>query len=331
LSFIQEGIMIYIEKLLEVRNLKKYYPVNAGLLSRHIGDIKAVDDVSFNLDQGEIIGLVGESGCGKSTLGKTILRLEEPTAGNIYYRGIDITAKSRGEMRSLRKEMQIIFQDPDASLDPRMTAGDSIAEAMVVHRLMGGKEQRSRVAELMQSVGLDTDWSGLYPHELSGGQKQRVGIARALAVAPNLIIADEPVSALDVSIQAQILNLMLEIHQRMRLSYIFITHDLSVIKYIADKIAVMYLGKVVEMAAKRELFSGALHPYTEALLSAVPDLRGNKKERILLSGDVPSPINPPHGCHFHTRCHRVMPLCKEVEPEMREIKAGHLVSCHLYK
>src|SRR4030042_4591338 len=315
--------MVDIEKLLEVRNLKKYYPVNAGLFSRHIGDIKAVDDVSFNLDQGEIIGLVGESGCGKSTLGKTILRLEEPSAGYVYYRGIDVMATGRGEMRSLRKEMQIIFQDPDASLDPRMTAGDSIAEALVVHRLMGEKGQRARVAELMQSVGLDTAWASLYPHELSGGQKQRVGIARALAVAPNLIIADEPVSALDVSIQAQILNLMLEIHQRMRLSYIFITHDLSVIKYIADKIAVMYLGKIVEIAAKREIFSGALHPYTEALLSAVPDLRGNKKERILLGGDVPSSLNPPRGCHFHTRCHRVMPMCKEVEPEMRETAAGH--------
>lgn len=322
--------MVDSEKLLEVKKLMKYYPVTAGLFSRHVGDVKAVDGVSFTLEREEIMGIVGESGCGKSTLGKTILRLEEPSAGQILYRGIDLTKTSREEMRSLRREMQIIFQDPEASLDPRMKVGDSIAEALVVHRLMRDEDRNVIVCELMQSVGLAPDWSNLYPHELSGGQKQRIGIARALAVNPKLIIADEPVSALDVSIQAQTINLLLDIQSKQHLSYIFISHDLSVVKYIAHKIAVMYLGKIVETAPKKILFDNPLHPYTQALISAVPDLCGGKRNRIILQGDVPSPLNPPTGCHFHTRCHRVIPACKESEPELCEVEPQHFVSCHLY-
>ena len=317
------------QELLVINNLKKYYPVTAGLLSKHLGDIKAVDGVSFHLNEGEILGLVGESGCGKSTLGKTILRLEEPTGGQILYGGKDIT-KIRGEqMRALRREMQIIFQDPDSSLDPRMTVGDSVSEALLVQRLVDD-ERRNRLEELMQKVGLESEQIHMYPHELSGGQKQRIGIARALAVNPKLIVADEPVSALDVSIQAQILNLMLDIQKEMRLSYLFITHDLSVIKYMAHRVAVMYLGKIVEIADKKELFSHYCHPYTEALLSAVPSLKGEQKKRILLGGDVPSPLHPPKGCYFHTRCHRVLPVCSKTETELREVSQDHLVSCHLY-
>jgi oligopeptide/dipeptide ABC transporter ATP-binding protein len=314
--------------LLEIRNLKKYYPVTAGLLSKEIGNIKAVDDVSFILEENQVIGLVGESGCGKSTLGKAILRLEEPTSGQVIYKGHDITHAHPGEMRSLRREMQIIFQDPDASLDPRMSAGDSIEEALLVHKIGNPGKRRDRVRELILKVGMEEGQLEMYPHELSGGQKQRIGIARALALNPRFIIADEPVSALDVSIQAQILNLMQDIQQELNLSYLFITHDLSVIKYIADSVAVMYLGKIVEIAGKQELFSHHAHPYTEALLSAVPDIRGEKKKRRLLVGDVPSPLNPPSGCHFRTRCYMTGPICSEKEPELREIVPGHFVSCH---
>jgi oligopeptide/dipeptide ABC transporter ATP-binding protein len=276
------------------------------------------------------MGIVGESGCGKSTLGKTILRLEEPSGGEVLYRGIDLVKAGRKEMRSLRKEMQIIFQDPEASLDPRMTVGDSIAEALVVHRLMREADRNAAVGELMQSVGLDPTRNKLYPHELSGGQKQRIGVARALAVNPKLIIADEPVSALDVSVQAQTINLLLDIQGKQHLSYIFISHDLSVIKYVAHTIAVMYLGRIVEMAPKNLLFGNILHPYTEALVSAVPDLCGGRRSRIMLRGDVPSPLNPPAGCRFHTRCHRVIPICKETETELCEVEPGHFVSCHQY-
>jgi len=314
--------------LLEIKNLKKYYPVTAGLLSKQIGSIKAVDDVSFSLAEGQVIGLVGESGCGKSTLGKAILRLEEPTGGQIIYKGNDITAAHSSMMRLLRKEMQIIFQDPDSSLDPRMTAGDSIAEALVVHGIRTDSERRDRVNELIHKVGMEEVQLEMYPHELSGGQKQRIGIARALALNPRLIIADEPVSSLDVSIQAQILNLMQDIQKEMNLSYLFITHDLSVIKYIADTVAVMYLGKIVEIAPKKELFSHHAHPYTEALLSAIPDIRGERKTRRILSGDVPSPLNPPSGCHFRTRCHITGEVCREKGPELKEVAPGHYVSCH---
>ena len=317
-------------KLLEIRNLKKYYPVTAGLLSRHIGDIKAVDGVSLNIKERDILGLVGESGCGKSTLARTILRLEEPTSGEILYKGIDITKLDKKGLRELRREIQIIFQDPDASLDPRMTIGDSICEPLTIHNITDEKERIKRVAQLMEQVGLEPGQASHYPHEFSGGQKQRIGIARALAINPKLIIADEPVSALDVSIQAQILNLMMDIQEQFGLAYLLIAHDLSVIKHMAHRVAVMYLGKIVELANKREIFENPLHPYTEALLSAVPSLKSKGKDRILLRGDVPSPLNPPPGCHFHTRCHRVLPICHQDAPRLVEISEGHFVACHLY-
>ncbi len=317
-------------RLLQIRNLKKYYPVTAGLFSRHIGDIKAVDGVTFHIAEKEILGLVGESGCGKSTLGKTIPRLEEPTSGEIWYKGADVTKLDKKRLRELRKEVQIIFQDPDASLDPRMTVGDSICEPLVIHDIGDDRERVEMVAELMEQVGLEARQANLYPHEFSGGQKQRIGIARALAVNPRLIIADEPVSALDVSIQAQILNLMTDIQEKFGLAYLFIAHDLSVIKHMAHRVAVMYLGKIVELANKKEIFDNALHPYTEALLSAVPSLKSKAKDRILLRGDVPSPLNPPLGCRFHPRCHRVLPICSQEEPDLTEVSEGHLVACHLY-
>ena len=317
--------------LIDVIDLKKYYPLTAGLLSRHAGDVKAVDGVTFSIGKGEIMGLVGESGCGKSTLGRTILRLEEPTSGKILYNGEDIAALNRKEMRSLRKELQIVFQDPEASLDPRMSVGDSIAEPLIVHHLGSDREQSQRIAALMEQVGLQPDQAELYPHEFSGGQKQRIGIARALAVNPSLIVADEPVSALDVSIQAQILNLLLDIQQKYGLSYLFIAHDLAVIKYMAHRIAVMYLGKIVELADNAELFSNPLHPYTISLLAAVPDVRkrGQETTRELLSGDVPSPVNPPSGCRFHTRCPRAVDICSHEKPVLREVKPGHQAACHL--
>ncbi len=316
--------------MLDIRNLKKYYPVTTGLFSRHVGDVKAVDGVSLKIKKREIVGLVGESGCGKSTLGKTILRLEEPTSGEIIYQGTDITKIDTRELRELRKELQIIFQDPDSSLDPRMKVGDSIGEALIVHNIGSESERVERVAELMEQVGLEAEQANLYPHEFSGGQKQRVGIARALAMNPALIVADEPVSALDVSIQAQILNLMHDIQQEFGLTYLFIAHDLSVIKYMAQSVVVMYLGKIVEHAVNKEIFENYLHPYTEALLSAVPSLKSQRKKRILLAGDVPSPSAPPPGCRFHTRCHKVMSVCRTEEPELVEISTGHYVACHLY-
>jgi oligopeptide transport system ATP-binding protein len=318
-------------KLLQIRNLKKYYPVTGGLFSRHIGDIKAVDGVTFDISAREIIGLVGESGCGKSTLGKTIPRLEEPTSGEILYKGSDITKLNKNGLKELRGEIQIIFQDPDASLDPRMSVGDSICEPLIVHNIGDEKKRIERVAELMEQVGLETTQSNLYPHEFSGGQKQRIGIARALAMNPKLIIADEPVSALDVSIQAQILNLMMDIQEKWGLAYLFIAHDLSVIKHMAHRVAIMYLGKIVELADKKETFENPLHPYTEALLSAVPSFKSKDKDRILLRGDVPSPLNPPSGCHFHPRCHRILPICNQQEPELAEVSEGHFVACHLYR
>jgi oligopeptide/dipeptide ABC transporter ATP-binding protein len=317
-------------KLLEIKDLKKYYPVTTGLLSRHVGDIKAVDGVTFDIMEKEILGLIGESGCGKSTLGRTIPRLEEPTGGEILYLGNDIASLNKKGLKEFRREVQLIFQDPDASLDPRMTVGDSVSEPLVIHNMGDDKERRRRVAELMEQVGLEAGQASLYPHEFSGGQKQRIGIARALAMNPRLIIADEPVSALDVSIQAQILNLLMDIQEKFGLAYLFIAHDLSVIRHMADRVAIMYLGKIVELADKSELFTSPLHPYTEALLSAVPSLRTKGQERILLHGEVPSPLNPPSGCHFHPRCHRVLPICDHVEPELIELAQGHFVSCHLY-
>jgi oligopeptide transport system ATP-binding protein len=319
-------------KLLEVKNLKKYYPVSGGLLYRHLGDIKAVDDVSFYIMEGEALGLVGESGCGKSTLGRTILRLEEPTEGKIVYRGADITKLNKKELRGLRKETQIIFQDPQSSLDPRMTIGQSIGEALLIHGLRDERQRGRRVGEMLERVGLESQHALRYPHEFSSGQRQRIGIARALALSPRLIIADEPVSALDVSVQAQILNLMLDLRREFRLAYLFIAHDLSVIRQVSQRVAVMYLGRIVELAEAGEIFANALHPYTEALVSAIPSIRrGKKKTRILLPGSVPSPLNPPPGCRFHTRCHRVMPICHQVEPRLKDVGNGHLVACHLYR
>ncbi len=317
--------------LLEVRNLRKYYEVTTGLLSKRAGYIKAVDGVSFNIAEREILGMVGESGCGKSTLGRTILRLEEPTAGEILYKGTDISKLDKAKLRELRKEVQIILQDPDASLDPRMTVGDSICEPLIVHNVGNEKERTQRIAALMEQVGLEARQADQYPHEFSGGQKQRIGIARALAINPKLIVADEPVSALDVSIQAQILNLMMDIQEKFGLAYLFIAHDLSVIRHMAHRVAVMYLGKIVELTSKQELFENPLHPYTEALLSAAPSFKSKHKKRIPLQGDVPSPLNPPLGCHFHPRCHRVMPICSQQEPNLVEISPGHLTSCHLHK
>ncbi|MFC1903469.1 ABC transporter ATP-binding protein [Chloroflexota bacterium] len=319
------------KRLIEIENLKKYYPVNVGLLSRHVADVKAVDGVSFSIMEGETLGLVGESGCGKSSLGRTLLRLEEPTAGRVYYKGGDITTWEKKQLKALRKEAQMIFQDPQSSLDPRMTIGDSIGEALLVHELGTEKERVERVEELLKRVGLEPEHAMRYPHELSGGQKQRVGIARALAVNPKFIVADEPVSALDVSIQAQILNLITDLRQEFGLAYLFIAHDLAVIGHVSDRIAVMYLGQIVELASRAELFSHPLHPYTEALLSAIaiPDPH-QKRKKIPLQGEVPSPVEPPPGCRFHTRCPKVMKVCHQEQPVLRSLGKDRLVSCHLY-
>jgi len=319
------------KRLVEVENLKKYYPVTAGLLSRHVADVKAVDGVSFYIMEGETLGLVGESGCGKSTLGRALLRLEEPTAGIVRYRGSNIMVWDKRQLKELRKEAQMIFQDPQSSLDPRMTIGDSIGEALLIHGVGTEKERLERVEGLLERVGLEPKHAMRYPHELSGGQKQRIGIARALAVNPKLIVADEPVSALDVSVQAQILNLIMDLQRELGLAYLFIAHDLSVIGQVSDRIAVMYLGQIIELANRTELFSHPLHPYTEALLSAIPlPDPHQKRERILLQGEVPSPVNPPPGCRFHTRCPRVMKLCRQELPTLKLLEGNHLVSCHLY-
>lgn len=320
-----------VRKLLEVRNLKKYYPVTAGLLARHVADVKAVDGVSFFIAEGETLGLVGESGCGKSSLGRALLRLEEPTSGQVFYRGADITSWNKKQLKALRREAQMIFQDPQSSLDPRMTIGDSIGEALLIHGVGTEKERPERVSELLKRVGLEPAHATRYPHELSGGQKQRTGIARALAVNPKLIVADEPVSALDVSVQAQILNLVTDLQREFSLAYLFIAHDLAVIGQVSSRIAVMYLGQIVELASRDDLFHRPLHPYTQALLSAVlvPDPH-QKRKRIPLPGEVPSPIDPPPGCRFHTRCPKVMKVCSREMPELKQIDENHLVACHLY-
>ncbi len=315
-------------KLLAVKDLKKYYPVTGGLFPRHLGDVKAVDGVSLDIEEGETLGLVGESGCGKSTLGRVILRLEEPTGGKIIYRGTNLTRLDRGELRELRREIQMIFQDPQSFLDPRMTVGQSVGEALLIHGVKDEAERAQRVTEILERVGLEGQYALRYPHEFSSGQRQRIGIGRALILNPRLIIADEPVSALDASIQAQILNLMLDLRDEFGLTYLFIAHDLSVIRHVSHRVAVMYLGKIVELAGKNEIFQNALHPYTEALLSAIPSIRQQKRARILLPGSVPSPLNPPSGCRFHTRCHRVLPVCQQEEPLLKDIGNSHLVACH---
>jgi peptide/nickel transport system ATP-binding protein len=319
--------------LVELENLKIYFPIKSGLvLDRHVGDVRAVDDVSFEIQRGETLGLVGESGCGKSTVGRAILRLYEPTAGKIRFDGQDITNLGEGELRPLRRRMQMVFQDPFASLNPRHSVGRMVGEPLRVHGLASGRTANRRVRELLEIVGLPADAATRYAHEFSGGQRQRIGIARALAVNPDFIVADEPVSALDVSIQAQIINLLENLQEEFDLTYLFIAHDLAVVRHISDRIAVMYLGLIVEVSPADELYENPLHPYTISLLSAVPipdPVVERQRETILLAGDLPSPANPPPACRFHTRCPYIQPtLCKDEVPPLRELGPGHLVACH---
>ena len=318
--------------LLQVKNLVKHFPVKAGLLGRSVDKVHAVDGVSFDLAAGETLGVVGESGCGKSTTGRCILRLIEPTSGEVWFEGRNVTAMGRDDLRAMARDMQIIFQDPYASLNPRMTVGAIVGEALTIHRLAKDRaEYDARIVELLETVGLNGDHMKRYPHEFSGGQRQRIGIARALAVSPKLIVCDEAVSALDVSIQAQVINLLEDLQGQFNLTYIFIAHDLSVVEHISDRVAVMYLGRIVEIARAQDLYINPLHPYTEALLSAVPIPDPQvKRRRIMLQGDVPSPIRPPPGCHFHTRCPIAQtPRCNTEAPELKQTGEGHWVACHL--
>jgi oligopeptide transport system ATP-binding protein len=319
------------EELLRIEALQMHFPITKGFfIQRQVGAVQAVDGISFTIKKGETLGLVGESGCGKSTTGRAILQLYKPTAGSVIFKGRDITRVSKGEMRGLRKQMQMIFQDPYASLNPRMTVGDIIGEPLKVHKLFDAQGRRERVNELLNVVGLNPLFANRYPHEFSGGQRQRIGIARALSVNPEFIVADEPISALDVSIRAQIINLLEDLQSEFGLTYLFIAHDLSVVRHIADRVAVMYLGKIVELADRTELYENPLMPYTKALLSAVPipdPIAEAKRERIILTGDVPSPINPPRGCHFHTRCPIAIAACSEIDPPLEQKAPGHWAAC----
>jgi oligopeptide transport system ATP-binding protein len=320
------------EPLLSVRDLVKNFPVRSGLLSRISEQVHAVDHVSFEIAAGETLGLVGESGCGKSTTGRCLLRLVEPTSGEVRFAGRDVRALSGAALRALARDLQIIFQDPYASLNPRMTVGAIVGEALIIHRLTKTRREfEDRVVELLETVGLGADHLRRYPHEFSGGQRQRIGIARALAVSPKLIVCDEPVSALDVSIQAQVINLLEDLQQKFGLTYLFIAHDLSVVEHISTRVAVMYLGRIVEIAAASDLYAAPKHPYAEALLSAlpIPDPTARRR-RIRLEGDVPNPIHPPSGCHFHTRCPKAMAVCSQAIPLPQEVAPGHTVACHLY-
>jgi oligopeptide transport system ATP-binding protein len=318
--------------LVKVRDLKMHFPITQGIVvQRQVGAIKAVDGITFDIVRGETLGLVGESGCGKSTTGRAMLQLYRPTAGEVYFEDQSLTEMKGEALRRMRRRMQMIFQDPYASLNPRMTVGDIIGEPMLVHNILKGKERRDRVQELLRVVGLNPYFVNRYPHEFSGGQRQRIGVARALALNPEFIICDEPISALDVSIQAQIINLLEDLQDEFNLTYLFIAHDLSVVRHISDRIAVMYLGKIVELTGRTELYDNPLHPYTQALLSAVPipdPVVEEQRQRVILEGDVPSPANPPVGCNFNTRCPVVMDICKEQDPEFKESESGHWVACH---
>ena len=326
------GFVAQGDVLVDVRNLKVHFPVTAGLIfQRKVADVKAVDGISFDVRKGETLGLVGESGCGKSTTGRAILQLYRPTEGEIKFGQVELTKIKGGELRRMRRRMQMIFQDPFASLNPRMSVGAIIGEPLAIHGLAKGQGRRERVAELMRVVGLNPYYANRYPHEFSGGQRQRIGVARSLAVEPEFIVADEPVSALDVSIQAQIINLLEDLQEQFGLTYLFIAHDLSVVRHISDRVAVMYLGKLMELTSREELYENPLHPYTKALLSAVPIPDPEvelKRERIILSGDVPSPMHPPPGCVFNTRCPIAIDECRQVVPEWREVSRGHWVACH---
>jgi len=325
----QDGVLV------QVRGLKMHFPITQGIvIQRRVGAVKAVDGISFDIVRGETLGLVGESGCGKSTTGRAILQLYRPTGGSVHFEGENLTALKGERLRKMRRRMQMIFQDPYASLNPRMTVGDIIGEPLLVHNILKGKARRERVQELLNVVGLNPYFVNRYPHEFSGGQRQRIGVARALAVQPEFIVCDEPISALDVSIQAQIINLLEDLQNQFNLTYLFIAHDLSVVRHISDRIAVMYLGKIVELTDRKELYDNPLHPYTQALLSAVPipdPVVEEQRRRIILEGDVPSPAHPPVGCNFNTRCRLVMDVCHQREPEFRDVGGGHSVACFAVK